>query len=79
LLDSASQYDVQDRVFAGFARDYGQWDASLSYELAENLNLTFQAVNITGEDQSSYLEYPNQFFTFASGEMRLFGGVSFRF
>lgn len=59
-----------------FYNDYGQWDTSISWNILENVTLTAEAINITGEAQSSYLAYPNNPMTYTSQEPRVMLGVS---
>lgn len=61
-----------------YFNDYGQWDANVTWDVLENLSLTAEAINITGENQSSYLAYPNQPMTYMSQEPRIVLGVNFR-
>ena len=68
LTDGASEY----------FNDYGQWDASLTYNVLDNLSIDAALLNITGESQSSYLAYPGQPMTYTSQEPRMILGVSFR-
>lgn len=73
------QFGDTDRPLANYYADYGQWDASVSYDINDNFTLTAEAVNITGESQSRYAEYKNLFRSFSSGEARYVVGASFRF
>ncbi|MBE8716560.1 TonB-dependent receptor domain-containing protein [Cellvibrio polysaccharolyticus] len=61
-----------------FFEAYGQWDASVTYDINANFSLTAEAINITGESQSSYLGYKGQSMTYTSQEPRLVLGVSYR-
>ena len=58
---------------------YGQWDANVTWDVTDNLSLTAEAINITSEDQTRYLEFSNQFYSFDSQERRFVLGASFRF
>ncbi|WP_084645709.1 TonB-dependent receptor domain-containing protein [Marinimicrobium agarilyticum] len=57
---------------------YGQWDANLTWDINDNFSLTAEAINITGEEQTSYLGYSSHPMTYTSQEPRLVLGVSFR-
>lgn len=43
-----------------YVEEFGQWDASVSYDVTDNLALSFEAINITGEDQRTYHRVPEQ-------------------
>jgi len=73
------QFDGNDRPLANYYADYGQLDASISYDISENFTLTAEAINITGEHQSRYAEWENLFRSYSSGEARYIIGASFRF
>ncbi|WP_353539001.1 TonB-dependent receptor [Colwellia sp. KU-HH00111] len=73
------QFGDSDRPLANYYSDYGQLDASISYDINENFTLTAEAINITGENQSRYAEWKNLFRSFSSGEARYIVGASFRF
>ncbi len=61
-----------------FFDDYGQWDANITYDLNENFSFTAEAINITGEEQTSYLGYAGQTMTYTSQEPRVVLGVNYR-
>ncbi|MCP4955685.1 MAG: TonB-dependent receptor [Photobacterium aquimaris] len=73
------QFGADDRPLANYYSDYGQFDASISYDINENFTLTAEAINITGEHQSRYAEWENLFRSYSSGEARYIVGASFRF
>ena len=56
-------------------RDYGQLDAQIGYQITDQLGVTLEAINITEEDQSQYLQYENLPFTFDSGSRRILFGI----
>jgi iron complex outermembrane receptor protein len=62
------------RTYGIWNRDYGQFDAQLGYQFSERLGVTLEALNITEEDASQYLQYENLPFTFASGSRRILVG-----
>jgi iron complex outermembrane receptor protein len=62
------------RTYGIWNRDYGQFDAQLGYQFSERLGVTLEAINITEEDASQYLQYENLPFTFASGSRRILVG-----
>jgi iron complex outermembrane receptor protein len=44
-----------------YVEDYGQFDLSASYNLTENVTITFDGINITGEETRWHARYKNQF------------------
>jgi iron complex outermembrane receptor protein len=68
-----------DLPLASWYRDYGQWDASFTYNFSDTLALSAEVINITGEQQERYLEWSDNFFTYDSQETRYILGVNFRF
>lgn len=44
-----------------FVEDYGQFDLSASYNLTENVTITLDGINITGEATRWHARYSNQF------------------
>lgn len=44
-----------------YVEDYGQFDLSASYNLTENITITFDGINITGEETRWHARYKNQF------------------
>ena len=76
-----SSFSIQGKPgnYAEFYDAYGQWDASISYDIMDALSLTAEAINMTGEGQSSFLEYSNNFMSYVSQEPRINLGLSFRF
>ena len=76
-FDSNFQFsdDNRTRTYGVWNRDYGQLDAQLGYQLTDYIGLTVEAVNLTEEDQSQYLQYDNLPFAFESGSRRILLGV----
>jgi iron complex outermembrane recepter protein len=68
------------RTLGIWNRDYGQLDAQLGYSFLEGkLGVTLEALNLTNEDQSQYLQFQNLPSSFSSGDRRLLLGVRFNF
>ena len=44
-----------------FVEAYGQWDMSASYNLTQNITLTLDGINITGEENLQHARFDNQF------------------
>ena len=55
--------------------DASQLDAQIGYQFTDNLGVTLEAINITEEDQSEYLQFENLPFTFESGTRRILFGI----
>ncbi|MEI6894269.1 MAG: TonB-dependent receptor, partial [Colwellia sp.] len=79
IVGLTDQFGDNDRPLANYYTDYGQLDASISYDINENFTLIAEAINITGENQERYAEWKNLFRSFSSGEARYIVGGSFRF
>jgi outer membrane receptor protein involved in Fe transport len=73
-------YEIQGLENGGseFYDEYGQWDASITWDVTDNISFIAEALNITGEAQSSYFAYPNQPMTYTSHEPRLLLGLTYR-
>jgi iron complex outermembrane receptor protein len=67
--------DDVTRTYGVWNRDYGQLDAQLGYQVTDNIGVTLEAINLTEEDQSQYLQYENLPFAFESGSRRILIGV----
>jgi TonB-dependent receptor len=74
-FDDDSPDDDVTRTYGVWNRDYGQLDAQLGYRINDNLGVTLEAINLTEEDRSQYLQYENLPFTFESGSRRILLGV----
>ena len=79
IVGLTDQFGANDRPLANWYSDYGQFDASISYDVSDNFTITAEAINITGENQTRYAEFENLFRSFSSGEARYIVGASFRF
>jgi len=63
------------RTLGVWNRDYGQVDAQIAYQINDKLGVTLEAINITEEDQSQYLQFENLPFSFDSGSRRILFGI----
>ena len=63
------------RTFGVWNRDYGQLDAQIAYQFTDKLGVTLEAINLTEEDQSQYLQFENLPFAFDSGSRRILFGI----
>jgi len=46
-----------------FAKEFGQWDVSINYDLNENLTVFFDGINLNNETEQLYGRYEEQFLT----------------
>ncbi|GGW75284.1 TonB-dependent receptor [Alteromonas halophila] len=44
-----------------FAREYGQWDLSVHYDITEDLTVFFEGINLNNETEEGYGRYEEQF------------------
>ena len=43
-----------------YVEDYGQWDLNVSYDINDQIAVSFEAINLTGEDQRTYHRVPEE-------------------
>ena len=95
LLEGRLSYTWRDDSFVGnfgfgdgasggrslgrWLSSYGQLDAQAVVHITEYLDLTAEALNITEEDQSEYLQFEELPFRFTSGSRRILLGARYRF
>ena len=58
-----------------FQAPYGQLDAQIGYDFNKHVGVFFSAQNITNSSQHTYLQFPNQPFTYDDSGSRYFVGV----
>jgi iron complex outermembrane recepter protein len=58
-----------------YSADYGQLDAQVSYDFSEHFGVFASGNNLTNEALHTYLQYPNQPFTYEESGTRFFVGV----
>jgi TonB-dependent receptor len=63
------------KTFGVFTAPYGQLDAQLGYNISDNFSISVSAQNLTAEAQHTYLQYPNQPFTYDNSGTRYFFSV----
>ena len=78
-FDAAGTATSITRTLGVWNRDYGQLDAQLAYQFTDYLGVTLEAINLTEEDASQYLQFDNLPFAFDSGSRRILVGVRGRF
>jgi TonB-dependent receptor len=62
------------KTYAIYAAKYGQLDGQLEYDFNARWGVLFQVVNLTDEKQHTYLQWPNEPFTYDDSGRRLFFG-----
>jgi len=67
--------DDVTRSYGRWLREYGQLDAQIGYQFTDKLGVTLEAINLTEEDQSEYLQFENLPFRFESGSRRILVGI----
>ena len=63
------------RTYGVFTAPYGQLDAQVAYNFDDNFSIFVSAQNLTAEAQHTYMQYPNQPFTYDNSGTRYFFGV----
>ena len=62
-----------------YVEDFGQFDLNVSYDINEHVAVSFEAINITGEDQRVYHRVPEQFYYSYELSPRYLIGARYRF
>ena len=62
-----------------YVEDYGQYDLNVSYDINEQLAVSFEGINLTGEDQRIYHRVPEQVFYVYELSPRYLLGVRYKF
>ncbi|MCA8905109.1 MAG: TonB-dependent receptor, partial [Hyphomonas sp.] len=62
-----------------YVEDYGQYDLSVSYDLTDRLSLSFEGINLTGEDQRMYHRVPAEVYYVYELSPRYVFGARYRF
>jgi len=63
------------KIYTIYSAPYGQLDAQVGYDFGPHIGLVLQVVNLTDEKQHTYLQWPNEPFTYDDTGRRLFFGV----
>lgn len=67
------------KVYQVYAAAYGQLDGQVGYDFNRNFGVTFSAQNITKAAQHTYLQWPDQPFTWNNSGRRFFFGAKFKY
>jgi TonB-dependent receptor len=62
-----------------YAAAFGQWDATLNYEIRPNLMLTFEALNINREHVVQYIRVPTDVVMYQELDTRYDVGIRYKF
>jgi TonB-dependent receptor len=63
------------KVYTVYAAAYGQLDGQLGYDFGPHFGVLLQFVNLTDSKQHTYLQFPNEPFTYDDTGRRLYFGV----
>jgi iron complex outermembrane recepter protein len=72
---TGSTYPFGGKVYQVFSAPYGQLDAQASYDFNRHFGIIVSVQNLTDEAQHTYLQWPNQPFTYDDWGRRFFAGV----
>jgi TonB-dependent receptor len=70
-----STFAFGGKVYEVFSAPYGQLDAQASYDFNRHVGVILSVQNLTDEAQHTYLQWPNQPFTYDDSGRRIFIGV----
>jgi iron complex outermembrane receptor protein len=75
-----SSFTFQDingvtKVYTVYQAAYGQLDGQLSYDFNRHVGVVLQVVNLSDSKQHTYLQFPNEPFTYDDTGRRLYFGV----
>ncbi len=73
--ETGSTFPFGGKVYQIFAAPYGQLDAQASYDFNKHVGIIFSVQNLTDAAQHTYLQWPNQPFTYDNWGRRFFLGV----
>ncbi len=62
------------KVYTVYSAPYGQLDGQLGYDFSSHFGLVLQVVNLTDAKQHTYLQFPNEPFTYDDVGRRLYFG-----
>jgi iron complex outermembrane receptor protein len=70
-----STFNFGGKVYQVYAAPYGQLDAQASYDFNKHVGVIISVQNLTDEAQHTYLQWPNEPFTYDDWGRRFFVGV----
>ncbi len=63
------------KVYTIYSAPYGQFDGQVGYDFGPHFGVVLSVVNLTNEKQHTYLQWPNEPFTYDDTGRRVFFGV----
>jgi iron complex outermembrane receptor protein len=82
VYGSTFQFNDQNnnpKVYEVFSAPYGQLDGQLGYDFSNHFGVLASAQNLTNAAQHTYLQWPNQPFTYDQSGRRFFVGFKFKY
>jgi TonB-dependent receptor len=73
--ETGSTFPFGGKIYQIFAAPYGQLDAQASYDFNKHVGVIFSVQNLTDAAQHTYLQWPNEPFTYDNWGRRFFIGV----
>lgn len=73
--ETGSTFPFGGKVYQVYSAPYGQLDAQASYDFNRHFGIIVSVQNLTDEAQHTYLQWPNQPFTYDDWGRRFFLGV----
>ena len=64
-----------NKVYTIYSAPYGQLDGQVGYDFSRRFGILLSVVNLTNEKQHTYLQWPNEPFTYDDTGRRVFFGV----
>jgi outer membrane receptor protein involved in Fe transport len=65
--------------YANYTEAYGQMDASVSYDITDNLTVSMEALNLTAENTRTYVRDPGMTASYTEAGARYNLGVRYSF
>jgi TonB-dependent receptor len=73
-----STFTVNNKIYGVFTAPYGELDGQIAYNVNDNLSFVVSAQNLTDEAYHTYLQFPNQPYTYDASGTRYFFGIRFK-
>jgi outer membrane receptor protein involved in Fe transport len=67
-----------EKTYSVYEAPYGQLDGQVGYDIGSHFGLVASAQNITNQAQHTYLQWPDQPFTYDNSGRRYFAGFKFK-
>jgi outer membrane receptor protein involved in Fe transport len=62
-----------------FVAAYDQWDANLSYDITPSIQVSVEALNITGSNTKTYARTSTEPWFIVDGRPRYYAGIRYKF